>query len=106
MKGGPRRAHEAEKSLQGDRFAGTRVCRVYRLVFTLVDPWWTRREAPRMDAARRGALATTASLGPPQSAEASAVVTASVPGVLPAPIVGNRTLDGSRTASASLDNRR
>jgi len=32
-------------------------------VFTLVDPWWTRREAPRMGAGRRGALAATASLG-------------------------------------------
>jgi hypothetical protein len=52
VKGGARRAQEVEKSLQGDRFARSRGSRVYPPALTL-DPWWTRRERPRIDAARQ-----------------------------------------------------
>ena len=57
MKGGPRRGQEVKKFLQGGRFTGTPDCRLNPPVLTLVDPWWTRREAAGLDAARRSTLA-------------------------------------------------
>jgi hypothetical protein len=69
VKRGPTRAQQVEKSLQGDRFSGTRGCPVDPPMFTLVDASWTRPGAPRMDAARRSALAPPLRSRPPQAAD-------------------------------------
>jgi hypothetical protein len=49
----------SDRALNAYHFAGTRGCRVHTPVFALVDPWWTRREALRMDAVRRTLAATS-----------------------------------------------